>query len=353
MTISPTMVATGSPDPALLAEGASPDLASLAGQPVLRIGGWEVALGPADAARIQLAACGQAELLERYGHARVVGNDAGARTAVVVWSPGQSECVYVLDAEYQKATPVGPIAVWLVHLALAEDAPTELAARVLGWASEPVDAMPAGHKAWVPAAEDAASLKGGDHLGFAQVGGCPVAVHKKGLRALVGGKKKAKALSKAASLHWDASPNAVWRFDDAFSGRCVTRCGLPGLEVQSVAVRAAGAFAALSDTHAICGDKAGLQIVALEGDALVVVDALHPGFPGVKWFSMSGDGQGRVVMAEGDRVVLMRWDGQRLLAEGGWRAGSGGSLVSADGGLFAQRYDAARGWHGTRLVSTR
>ena len=66
-----------------------------------------------------------------------------------------------------------------------------------------------------------------------------MAVHKKGLRVLVEGKKKAKGLSKSASLHWDVSPNAVWRFDDAFSGRSVTRCGLPELDVQTVAVRAA------------------------------------------------------------------------------------------------------------------
>ncbi|MEZ4322479.1 MAG: hypothetical protein R3F61_33740 [Myxococcota bacterium] len=348
MTVSPCIhVLSPTPDPALVAAGVPPDVAALGGRPVARLGGWEVELGPEDAARAALERCNASDVMGSFAHARMVGNDAGGRTAVVAWSPGRTECVFELDPEFVTAKPRGPMGVWLVHLALSEEAPSELAQRVLGWDTTPA-AAPADPAGWQPEASVRDALKGGDHLGYAEVGGCVVTVHKKGLRAWIGGKKKSKALSKSASRHWAVSASAVWRFDDPFSGHSATRCGLPGLDVQTGPVRKAGAFAVLSDTHALCGDAKGLELLARDGDALVVVDAVQPGFPADAWFTLCGTGDGWAAMSIGDHVVLLRWTGERLVVEGGWRRGTA-AITSAEGSLYTKHY-APTGWQPARLL---
>lgn len=351
MSVSPALAGIiHQPDEALLQAGGSPDLAAMANAELVQLGGWEVGFFAEADARNQLHNSAADIALEAHEHFRGIGNDAGAHTAVVGWSPGSPECVYVLDAEYQTAAPRGPIGAWVTHLALSEPDPSPLARTVLRWDTEPVDALPPNPRGWSPAADVASQLKGGGHLAFVEAGGCPVSVHKKGVRALINGKKKSKGMSKANSDKWDAFGDVIWRFDDGFSGQSVTRVMLPTLEVHSCNVKARGSVASLSSTHAIVGDRAGLAIVGMANDELEVAALLVPGFANEAWTSLSGTRTGWVAVSVQDHVILMQWDGQRLLFEGGWLRGSAGTLLEANGELYTQRYDQSAGWHPAKLV---
>ena len=120
----------------LAGKGASSDLLAVARCACdagwFRVGGWEVAVGSEGDARKQLEVAGAKETSERYAHAAMIGNDAGALTAVVLWNDDQPECVYVLDPRFSRRRRRGRWPSGSAGLPAARRATTKTARR---WAS--------------------------------------------------------------------------------------------------------------------------------------------------------------------------------------------------------------------------
>jgi hypothetical protein len=304
----------------------------------LRLGGWEVGMFGEDDARRLVRACGVTGALGGHTRFHGIGNDTGELTAVVGWSTTGPEAVYVLDPEYRTARPQGTLAAWLVHLALTEADPdlrgggvSELAKRINPLSLAPVTDWPPDPKLWQPEVEIAAALKGSGHMGFADVG-APVAVHRKGIRAWIDGKKKAKGVVKSNATCFDAAGNAVW----IGIYRGAARITFPELEPivrEGFLTRSDAILVALADGSAVVSEDHGcLSTLVVRGNAIAVGDTYPTGLDDQfvagtrsRWIAC---GDWRV-----GRVLLYRWDGEALQVQGGWR-GSLGWLREAEGALY-------------------
>ncbi|MCA9567742.1 MAG: hypothetical protein KC656_07860, partial [Myxococcales bacterium] len=285
-------------------------LAAFAG-PVaaVRLGGWEVGVFGEPDARAQLAACGAQSVLERHASFRGIGNDAGVHTAVVGWTDQEPEVVYVLDAEYQTAAAVGTVAVWLARLALDDD--SALAAAVNPIRLEPGEMPPEPSYSPDPTVE--AALKGGQHLAWAEVGGVPVAVHKKGVRAWIGGKKKAKSAVKGSTHHWDHAGGLVWHYTP-FAPMQLGCISLPDLATATLDVPrctpSPTPLAALPGA-AVRGVDSAIEVVVWRDGGLVPAGRYETGLPS-PWLRGS---HGPWVLADQawqKGALLLRWDGERM-----------------------------------------
>jgi len=337
-------------------KNASPDLLAIArcggDKGWFDVGGWEIAVGGEADARKQLGACGAQETSDRYAHAAMIGNDVGALTAVVLWNDHEPECVYVLDAEYQAATPQGPLGVWLGRLACGEKSDQELREEV-GVFTELLDGeAPPLVQTLEPAPEIAAKLKGGGHDAYVEVGGCPVSVHKKGIRAWIDGKKKSKGLGKGAHHGFDVAGGSVFRTEGLTAkDMTLTRATVPALEVihEVVGQRLRKPVALSEDVVLLQLDDGWLRVYAMndKGDQLVQRAELHAGS---KSPFVQGSRTGYVTLTQHREAdaVLLRWTGERLETVAAW-PGSGGKIIDVDGELYGTRYTQERGWHDVRM----
>ncbi len=180
-----------------------------------------------------------------------------------------------------------------------------------------------------------ADYLGSAHLGFVNLG-VVAAVHKKGVRAWIDGKKKVKNALQYVAWSWDAAGELVW-FKTAKDTGCVS---LPGLEVavREHGLEEATQIVALADGVAVTNVGGCLQVLERAGDSVRPSYKYHTGF-NEHVFTVSS--RGAYIACgywEAQRILLYRWDGTHLRVQGGWR-GSLGWLRERDGVLYTNLQD--------------
>ncbi|MEZ4329761.1 MAG: hypothetical protein R3B40_31305 [Polyangiales bacterium] len=258
--------------------------------------------------------------------------------------------------EVQSAQAQGPLAVWIGRLACGTKSNDE-DREAVGVGTEPLGGKaPPLPCTIVPEPSVADALKGGGHVAFVELGGCPVSVHKKGIRALVAGQKKSKGLGKGAHIGFDVAGNAVFRTEAASSKEgTLARVTLPALDVTQEAVDGSlGAPYALSEDSVLVQlAKGWLRVYAMneESDALVQRAELHAGSEAP---FIQSSRTGYVTLTQHNRAdtVLLRWTGERLEVVAAW-PGSGGKIIDVDGQLYGNRHTPERNWHDVRMTLRR
>ncbi|MCA9492209.1 MAG: hypothetical protein KC621_19890 [Myxococcales bacterium] len=301
----------------------------------VNLGRWEIAVGGEELAREHLERSNATGVRDAHAHWLALANEGGCN-AVVGWNPGEREQVFVVDEEVEGARSGGTLAAWSVHQAIGAEGPLASALRRV--TTERVTTAPPHPSKWSPEPDVAAQLKGGGHEGWAIVGGCPVSIHKTGIRALIGGKKKSKGMHQGNSHRYDVSGDAVWKLA---GNDQVVRATLPGLELSTVAVGGRPwLVSALSSTHAAVVDHAVIVVVGFVDGELVVVDRYPTGFSGEVFQQGSRTGWLTIGRSQDARTQLWRWDGVALRVHGGW-AGNGTGVTDVDGVLYGQRYEGS------------